>query len=389
MGKLTLNVGHKFFTSNKTTNEKSKYDWLEHIDTKLISYTYPRPDYDVAVLNPCLDYISLTLPITDKEHQASISSCIKHLVDDQELIFPVGALSNIQKDNINHPNTVKKPSPSELTRYKQNFYIFPLEDKSKAVLLQIGPKAGNHYNYMRLRFNPEALGRTGVRNLNKLLNEDILNALYDWETFVRTARVTRFDIAVDIVGSRVMELLPLTTKKIKNKKNMYYTSPSGRPQTKYIDGTKSSSANTYLYNKRREAIDTKKAPIFNKDLIHTRLEIRHKVSNPGQGLKKIVEANNPLKKIRLLDCFKCNSNGKSKTVNNIMPPYEWIWFFDSCSYRGIEEALEVVLEEDRAKIRKALITAEKGVWNPELLWGTWENTVLNSGLFDDPFDSQL
>lgn len=193
----------------------------------MVAYTYPRYGYEVAVLKPRIDYLSFTFPI-DEDEQEGLSSNIFHLKEEKNILYRIKDYHGKQAKNVSKKK-VTKPDTDELKRYKQNFYIFPIKDSSKYALLQIDP-TDKSLRYLRLRFNPNSLGVDGVSALWKYLTQEVLVSKFDWEKFTSHVNITRLDIAVDIIGAHVKELM-IIDKRQKQAKTNTISSSSGRPET--------------------------------------------------------------------------------------------------------------------------------------------------------------
>ena len=106
----------------------------------------------------------------------------------------------------------------------------------RATTLDFGARESRvHFSYhkhkstglsLRLEMNPRKLGETGFKQLRKLLGKS-----FGLKGLVEAARVTRLDVAVDVVGVHVSEVV---ARYKKQGKRSYYIGNNGALETVYI-----------------------------------------------------------------------------------------------------------------------------------------------------------
>lgn len=164
--------------------------------------------------------------------------------------------------------------------------------RGSTVRFQFEEKTAKVPALFRLDFNPRKLGRKGFATLVGILNDP--NGPFRLEPIIEHARVTRIDIAIDLVGVQVDELL------IRHKKQgirSLYVGQDGVLETVYIHRGKTKakpSGNVVLtaYDRRRERLKRgKAAPYGNADV--TRIEITKLPKKPYNSFKKLADLADP------------------------------------------------------------------------------------------------
>jgi hypothetical protein len=147
------------------------------------------------------------------------------------------------------------------------------------VLVQAGPKKKTTTHSLRLEFNPAALGSPGIAFLKAQLETLVLEGL-SFSDIITKGKVTRVDIAVDIVGVHLADLLILVNS---GGKQHWYLSAKGKLETGYL-GMKTGDKNAKwkTYNKRQEIKDHSTSPKEQAygGLSHTRVEYRYATNKP-------------------------------------------------------------------------------------------------------------
>jgi hypothetical protein len=215
---------------------------------------------------------------------------------------------------------------------------------------------------VRLEFNPSKLGVAGLEHLHGILSSVISGG---WQVFVKHGRISRLDVAVDLVGVRITKLKMVPKKAVvsqtwNSSKGKLLTYQWGKPTGSY----------TQIYNKTAEMEARGKAvsgpPI-------TRFERRLK--QPGcKTLTKLVELDNPFEGFVLTNAMPQASDGGK----------DWMWplFCDSVTIRGLHAALQLVSEGKRPVYKKRFANAAPNWWNPEAIWAQWPAVVQQSKIGD-------
>ncbi len=207
---------------------------------------------------------------------------------------------------------------------------------------------------IRLEFNPSKLGADGIAELHGILGSVIPNG---WGRFAKEAKITRLDIAVDILGLR-MSKLQLVPKKGSTVKTW---SQDGKLQT-YQWG-KPKGSHIQIYNKSAQQQSKGKAsagpPV-------TRFERRFKPP-PCKSLLELAAMENPFAGIVLTTTMPAPpSEG---------PAYVWLLFCDSVAVRGLDLALKILPKAKRKAYRDQFKAAAPDWWNPEAIWSHWPTAL--------------
>lgn len=235
------------------------------------------------------------------------------------------------------------------------------------VRLEVGPKTKTPTHTLRLEFNPTALGAPGIAFLKKHLEELVPDGL-SFAHIIANGKITRLDVAVDLVGISLTDLL-VSAKS--GGKQHWYLSATGKPETGYLGiGKSDKNAKWKTYNKRQQVKDTVKTlaePAYG-GLSHTRVEYTY----------------TPMKSF--LHLGKLENRFTEFSVAYPMAPkgvksHQWAFFIDSCSRRG-EKAASALLPEGtlRSRYEKALVSAHASFWRPEKIWEAWPEALVNCGL---------
>jgi hypothetical protein len=199
-----------------------------------------------------------------------------------------------------------------------------------SVLVQAGPKKKTTTHTLRLEFNPAALGSSGIAFLKTQLESLVPDGL-SFVDIITNGKVTRVDIAVDIIGIHLADLLLSMNS---GGKQHWYLSAEGKPETGYLGMKKSdTNAKWVTYNKRQQIKDSSSslAEQAYGGLSHTRIEYHAKPNKPFFALNTVT---NPFNEISL--AFPKAPKG--------VKPYAWTFFIDSCVRRGQPAALAMLPE---------------------------------------------
>jgi hypothetical protein len=308
------------------------------------AYWYMRPNkYEVAVLKPKVDRISVTFDVEDPHVAATVR---KHLIELQKGDNPI-----ITK--------WKKRKGWGSGSYDRS-YGLPVAP-GKSILVQCAP-ISSPVSLLRVEFNPSNIGPTGVAAFRKSVPLITANQ-FDYTAFAKHGRVTRIDIAVDLVNIDIEDLLISTPKP--GVTNGYF-GITGKAETKYLNVNKSGSK-LYVYDKKAALKAVGKVSEFGEAKL-TRVERR---THPNVPIVALPEMNNRLKAIDILD------------IEAATPPEElhhWKLFQDACRYRGLAGALALLPADIRAAYEAAISDASATLWRPDDLWKTWPEALNTSGL---------
>jgi hypothetical protein len=318
------------------------------------AYWHKRPTgYQVAVLKPKVDRLSATLGVDDETVRATIRN---HLSD----LAAVGAVIS----------PWKKARDWGSQKYDQSYSLNVAPGKT--VLVQCAP-IKSLISLLRFELNPNGVGPAGVQAFRQSL--PMLTAgHFDYQALATQGRVTRTDIAIDLVNIDIEDLLIASAKPGVTSS---YFGVTGKAETKYLNVRRSGSK-LYVYDRRAllekmQAEGSGKPSEFGATK-YTRVEVRTEVNAP---IAAMAGMSNRLLKIDLFD------------IDAVAPPEEphhWKLFQDSCRYRGLAGAL-ALLPKDKQGAYEAAIKSADPLWLPKALWGHWPEALKTSGLDPTPVSS--
>ena len=224
------------------------------------------------------------------------------------------------------------------------------------ILIQARPY-NIHAPFMRFEWNPWKIGVEGLGYFKAMLETMIP---YGYLQLRSDGKVTRLDIAVDILGTPIDELI---IRAKRSRAYSLYMGADGHIETVYLGKPK--SAQTVAYDRvKKLQKEGQKAPAFPI----TRIECRLK---PNIPLHQIAALKNPLRRVVVIDLSKADLPACAAHL---------VWFRDSCRTRGIKNALRVLPTKERKTYEKAINAATVHWWDPEVIWSSWGDVVESSEL---------
>jgi len=312
------------------------------------AYWYKRPTgYRVAVLKPKLDRLSVTFSVPDHTIRAAIRD----------------HLSKLAANGASVVTPWQKRRDWGSQKYDRS-YALKLAP-GRTILVQCAPLKSED-SLLRFEFNPNGVGSGAVNAFRQSI--PLLTAGYfDYKALATQGKVTRLDIAVDLVNIDIEDLLIGTRKPGVTSS---YFGLSGKAETKYLNVNKKGSR-MYVYD-RRALLDKLNAegigqPSEFGNAKYTRVEVRTEVAT---AITAMADMSNRLLKIDLFDI---------EAVTPLEEPHHWRLFQDSCRYRGLAGALALLPEGVRSAYRAA-ITSAPPLWRATELWGHWPAALKTSGL---------
>ena len=314
------------------------------------AYWYVRPTkYRVEVLKPVIDRLAVTYPVPSVADQASIRDRLASLASDPS-----------------DPTVAKweKQKKWGAVKYARSYDLMVGNDQRVLIQCTAGK---SKVAFLRFEFNPNRIGPEGVARFRELLPE-ITGGKVNYEQLANAGKVTRIDIAVDLINIDMEDLLVTTPKP---GVTMGYFGVTGKTETKYLNINKKGS-NLYVYDRREHLRKLHQQGVGSGpeygDTKHTRVEVRTKADKPIVSLPGL---QNRLTGIDLID------------IEAAEPPeqeHHWRLFQDSCRYRGLGGALELLPGDVREDYEAAIKAVSGELWQPERLWGLWADAVEKSGL---------
>jgi hypothetical protein len=216
----------------------------------------------------------------------------------------------------------------------------------ETVCFEAGPTRPGQASY-RLEFNPAKLTKAGLDDLIVFLNS-IIDP--DPVEFFRGGKVTRCDVAIDLPGYRLEDVIVRTSRL---QKHGVYADRYGTVQTTYVGTPKSRCV--VAYDK----------PLEGSLLTRLRLECRLK---PRCLLAQLKD---PFAGVQLLPAHFSESSGIAIPARLIA---------DSIRIGGLKRALEPLDASQRKALKKAYQQAKSLLPNLDDQWAAWPVTLTGYGL---------
>jgi hypothetical protein len=214
------------------------------------------------------------------------------------------------------------------------------------VYFEAGPKMPGYPSY-RLDFNPAKLTSDGIDELKCLL-DSIMDPTP--EEFFGKGRVTRVDIAADLNGLGLNDLIVLASRK---QKHGVYSNRYGEPETVYLGTPR--SARVVAYTRPTKASG-----------VAIRLECRLKPRCPGEDIASLP---NPFSKVTLYSVKALTGLG--------LPPQ---MLADSIRLRGVKPAIQGLDPKKQKMILAALDPSKSILPDASALWAGWPMALILAGL---------
>lgn len=308
---------------------------------------------DLANLKPkqgkaFVDKMSMTLQITEKEHQDIIKTAFEHYA---------------------HNQFCKYASYSPY--YKKSFYIC-LSDhpnygvgNQKSLLIQFDPKDPTH-NFIRFEWNPS---KSQLSIIKAIIDSFLVGG---YERLINHGLVTRVDTAVDIHNVSINSLIFYYPKI--QKSEIYRKQKGEEVETIYLgDGTGVNQWAIYDKTKQWEQQNNKTSPYALCDKVShpnypvTRLEHRYR-PNPSSNLQDLENvAGNAFSNLLISYYFKLLHHGNM--FSSKLEEVTFKCFLDSVRLRGLQSALKMLdATESTQKKFRSIVKSVKVEWfTPDII----------------------
>ena len=221
-------------------------------------------------------------------------------------------------------------------------------------LLQIRPPKPNT-SFIRLEFNPDRLGATGIEEFKTLLDQGVLP--HGYPSVLQWSRVTRIDLAVDFEGVSLDQVFPKT----KWPTYVETWSHKGQLETIYL-GKRKQTNNFYRIYERPAGPGTKKKV----------LRVERQMRNLNIAFGELAPLANPFSTVRL--------NHLAMPAPKGWEASKWNLFVRVLKVSGINSALLMLSTAER-KVAKAHCEKFPVVeMNLEEIWGEWKALLDATGL---------
>ncbi|WP_112663426.1 hypothetical protein [Microvirga flavescens] len=320
------------------------------LDAREIAYWVKREKEKVAVLRPKIDKVSITYSMWDlTESHAEMMKLQQHV---EQALW----------DAADQDVSAFKPAPlgKSPSRYKTNI-IWHGTPSEGGILIQAHPKSKKVKHFFRFEFNPSTLSKASIAGFFEEWAELSIQA-GSLEDILKNGTITRLDIAVDVVGVSIFNLL---FRGGEAHKSFAYFAESGPVQSVYLNyKPKKKPSDTKGYNKRKELEETGKLPAYG-GIPYSRIEVTRKTALP---IPKLGTLPNKLMGISVASPNSYRPEG--------MESQTWTWFLDSVRHRGEKAALATVIDASlRSEIETCLNEAHADLWRPQDIWKFWPEAL--------------
>lgn len=309
---------------------------------------------NVIVLKPRLDWLEFTCPV-DKKHETEIQKGLNSL-----------AYADIEDFNsLSHTAQKKANQAKKGTGYKCRFYWLNDQKLTDQIMVAYKPKTTGKA-FIKIILQPSGLTKDDMLSFRQFWGTIAVNYPYLKleNVFTQPKRITRMDIATDILNAAVGNLYIHPTSKTKSLKKQslnQYKNLTGRLETNYLPHTAKTPAKAYAYDKKLqlESID-KLSPYGNIPLtrFEQRVETERAINNLGTLKNHFSEYS--------VEFFDQNALEKKS--------YDYALFCNYALARTAQKALELVPENLRDSFEKAF---------HDNLSDIWDTTKLQKGLIED------
>jgi hypothetical protein len=322
----------------------------------LAEVAYLLKEANAAILKPKIDKISVTY---DLRHLA-------HLTHEEKNQIHASIEQNLW-DFVKDEDTPYSPAKKGKApfRYRTNVvWTNPSGDGS--VLIQAKPtKVKPPQRFFRLEFNPSILQHSGLDEFSTHWHA-LCHGDSDLKDIAEAGIVTRLDIAVDILGVTISDMIIRAEQPAKT--HLYF-SELGVVETLYVVHKAKKPSPVSAYNKRKQ-LEASKADEKYGGVPYTRIEIRYALQRPITKLGKL--------KNRFADLSVATP--RVHRPENV-PNHLWGWFLDSVRHRGVDAACSIAPDPEMGgSLRQGLEKAHAAFWNPKQIWQHWPESLTKSGL---------
>jgi len=225
---------------------------------------------------------------------------------------------------------------------------------------------------LRIDWNPRKAGKEGIGELFELLLGDLHFSTHEVAEWLATARISRMDIAVDILD---VERCDLRARIAKERKVQTFTAPDTGLETSYHKDAKTKQFPVMLYDKRQQYLDAMtpvggKAPKFG-DRPHCRVERVWRFGGTSAP---------PLSGLADQSCridgfhvrwLRDHATGPTRDEQRVAAA--------ALSYLGAQRSAEV-LDASFAPALKIIPKPDPDFWRPDILWALWPKSLEALGM---------
>lgn len=309
----------------------------EHASTTTIP-SPPIASSSISDPSPFIDKLTLALDVPSDEEGHDIYSALFSVLDDKSQFVDAGPKA--------------KWAPYNLAK---RIVLPNLKQEKHRPLLQVTyVPTSKVVTKVRLDFVPVDLGPDGMEQLHAALIVCFDNG---WGFFVKHAKITRIDIAVDFPNVPVSEFLLLPHQGATVKQ----WGVSGKLQT-FQHGKKGGNL-TQIYDRGE-----KRKALGQDPTGKSGARVERRIKNPANGALKLLKGfPNPFAAMNIVALPDAPPPGEQA--------YVWELFRHAVEAVGLPTSLAVLPEKKRTIYRAHLKAHGKLWWDPQTIWSKWPDMV--------------
>lgn len=307
------------------------------IGAKRVAYPFDKKK-GIFVLNPIIDKISITANIEDPKTAQAVTHWIA--MANQEGSLPL------------------EPKHSGGMGYAKAAFL-TVSKPSLKVLIQIGRK--NKPGAIRFEFNPSHFTQHDAAKMDSYLM-DLSEQAFGLAWVLKVGKITRADVAVDIIGAKFNDLIIELPAK---KKVRIHVDEKGGLQT--VTSLLGKGFKNMAYNKRAQ---TQEKKIHSEFFDHPWCRVEWTIGHTKE-------------KMATLGNIKCPWESASIILPSLVPPngvngHVWRLFLDVCRFRGVAYALSQLPLLLRHRFGSAVSDPKNQIWKAKFIWSKLPESIQSS-----------
>ena len=240
--------------------------------------------------------------------------------------------------------------------YFDSFAFFDESGSSAPITIQCSPRNLSQKAFLRVDYNPAKIATSYIASYLDFIVPG------GYKRMVEDAKITRFDVAVDVIGVDINELIVYPGKC--RKSQIFFN--KNKTESEYY-GDRKSPWSLVVYNKIAEAkVHGTKCSVsaMSNSNKCTRIEVRAKPKGGDLLLKDLGKAGNQLSKISISQYSSIASKQQSMQMA-----------LEISKHTNIKNGLSFLEPYQKKQFIKLIKTYKCGWWNPYLIWSGWPDSV--------------
>jgi len=238
--------------------------------------------------------------------------------------------------------------------YFDSFAFFDESGLSAPITIQCSPRNLSQKAFLRVDYNPAKVATSYIASYLDFIVPG------GYERIVEDAKITRFDVAVDVLGVDISELIVYPGKC--RKSQIFFN--KNKTQSEYY-GDRKSPWSLIVYDKiAEEKAHGAKCSVTSNSNKCTRIEARVKPKGGDLLLKDLGKAGNQFSQISI--------SQYSSIVSKRQPLQMAL---EISKHTNLKNGLSFLEPYQKKQFIKLIKTYKCGWWNPYLIWTGWQDGV--------------